>query len=181
MDEDLFFALKRPSLHLLTGDQISAVEAIARSVVFDVRAAIPNRAAHDRVARIAQIGETVPYFTVFSGRPAEILRADIAWAIAEAGRSSADQPAVVGDRRDVSEGRTDEALDALLWHVGHEPSAGISLPNVETSWFLYKQLGCREAGVPDMLIMYKFDLEELIVGGLRIGDDAGRDDFDEPD
>lgn len=173
-----FFALKKPLLHLFTSEQISNVETVARNVMFDVPTAIPNQAAHDRVHDVAQIGESFPYFTVLAGRPAEILRRDLAWAMRKAD---------LADVRASPEGsgaadeRSGDAVEALIWYLNRDPSAGISLPNADQSWFLYKQAGAPAIGVPDVLVLYRFDLEELVTGAIRVDasdPDAGERDDD---
>jgi|GEM_PF-3682461 hypothetical protein len=178
-NEPLFFALKKPFLHVFTSEQISNVEAVARNVLFDLPTDIANQVANDRVASVAHIGETIPYYTVYAGRPGEILRRDIAWATREADRTETGDNTAGASASETGDWQG-SALDALIWYLNRDPSAGISLPTTDTSWFLYRQQGVRSIGVPSILMLYRFDLEELITAAIRIDvPDAETDDSDD--
>jgi hypothetical protein len=64
-----------------------------------------------------------------------------------------------------------EAVEALLWHLCRDPGLGASLPGTEASWFVYKQAGVAEAGVPEVAAVYRFELDELLPVAVRVGPD----------
>ena len=163
----LLFALAPPELGRLEAEEVSELEAAVRGVCLDPRATVPRRAAHDAVWRAALIGETLPYFTACAGQPGDLLPADIRWAVREAGAGLAvDGKARLGG---VGRPRGREAVEALLWHLCRDPGLGASLPGTEDSWFVYKQAGVAEAGVPEVAAVYRFELDELLPVAVRVG------------
>ena len=60
---------------------------------FDSRATEALRDAHDAVLAAARLGEVIPYFTVFAGRPAETTPDDVLWAIRQSERPATSRPA----------------------------------------------------------------------------------------
>jgi hypothetical protein len=66
--------------------------------------------------------------------------------------------------------RCQEAIDAALWHLQRDPSIGISLPSTMASWFIYKQAGLEHLAVPDVVIVYRFDVSEFLLESIRLGD-----------
>jgi hypothetical protein len=170
---DLLFAIRRPDLSHFKAEEISVVEAVTRVVCLDSRGSIAHQAAHDRVWQAAQIGEALPYFTVFAGRPGDILAADIDWAMRrlhprEGGAPAARDEPLEGAGADIAD-RHREALDAALWHLNRDPSIGISLPATRASWFIYKQAGLSHLAVPDVVVVYGFDVNELLLEAVRLG------------
>lgn len=182
-DFDLLFAIRRPDLSHFKPDEISVVEAVARVVCLESRGSIAHLAAHDRVWQAAQIGEALPYFTVFAGRPGDILPADIDWGMRmlhpRDGVSSAEKDIdlVVRSATSPTDDRRREAIDAALWHLQRDPSIGISLPATRASWFIYKQAGVGHLAVPDLVVVYGFDMNEFSLEAMRIG--GGEDDVEE--
>lgn len=180
---DLLFALKRPDLSQLQPAEISVVDAVVGVLCFESRGKIAHQAAHDRVWQAAQIGEPLPHFTVFAGRPGELLPVDINWAtrVARASSGSESQSAAAellahenvgaGDIRKV------EAVEAALWHLNHDPSIGTSLPTADASWFVYKQSRHQTLAVPEIAIVYRFDVNELLPEAMRFGDPGDDDSF----
>lgn len=166
-ETDLLFALAPPGFSSLEPEEIGELEAAVRGVCLDARATVPHRAAHDAIWRAALIGETLPYFTVYAGRPGDLLSADLEWAAREA----ASRPTADGEARlsGTGRGRGREAVEALLWHLRRDPALGISLPGMEGSWFVYKQAGLAEVGVPEVGAVYRFELDELLPAAIRIG------------
>ncbi len=163
----LLFALAPPEPGLLEAEEVSELEAAVRGVCLDPRATVPRRAAHDAVWRAALIGETLPYFTACAGQPGDLLPADIRWAVREAGAGlAADGKARISG---VGRPRGREAVEALLWHLCRDPGLGASLPGTEDSWFVYKQAGVAEAGVPEVAAVYRFELDELLPAAVRVG------------
>ena len=163
----LLFALAPPEPGRLEAEEVSELEAAVRGVCLDPRATVPRRAAHDAVWRAALIGETLPYFTACAGQPGDLLPADIRWAVREAGAGLAvDGKARLGG---VGRPRGREAVEALLWHLYRDPGLGASLPGTEDSWFVYKQAGVAEAGVPEVAAVYRFELDELLPVAVRVG------------
>ncbi len=167
-EPDLLVSLAKPDLSGFDAEEISLVEAVTRAICFDTRSSITGREAHDSVLQAARLGETIPYFTVFAGRAGENQPGDVAWAIRESERRThaASPPAAV-----VPTPRLQEVIEALVWHLLRDPSLGASLPAAgSTSWFVYRQLAAI-AGVPDLAVVYRIDADELVLGGLRIGED----------
>lgn len=182
---DLLFAIQRPDLTRFKPEEISIVETVTRVVCLDPRGSIAHQTAHDRVWQAAQIGEMLPYFTVFAGRPGDILAADIDWAMhmlhPRDGVTPADRNNDLLEmiRTDAVDNRYQEAVEAALWHLHRDPSIGISLPTTKASWFIYKQAGLMHLAVPDVIIVYGFDVNELSLEAMRLG--SAEDDVDGED
>jgi hypothetical protein len=180
---DFLFAIQRPNLSRFEPYEISIVEAATRAVCLEPRGLIPYQVAHDRVWQLAQIGELLPYFTVFAGHPGDILPADISWAMRELHPRddgvSADQNAQLPKLidADTTSNKCKEVIDAALWHLYRDPSIGISLPTTEASWFIYKQEGIMRLTVPDVTIVYTFDVNELSIAAIRLNN--AEDDLDD--
>lgn len=174
-DFDLLFAIQRPDLTRFKPDEISVVEAATRVICLDANGSIARQTAHDRVWQAAQIGEVLPYFTVFAGRSGDILAADIDWAMRVLHPRDGVTPASHNHTllevvdTDVTQNRHQEAVDAALWYLHREPSIGISLPATKASWFIYKQAGLMHLDVPDVIIVYGFDVDELSIEAMRLG------------
>jgi hypothetical protein len=172
-EPDLLVSLAKPNLACFDPEEISLIEAVTRALCFDNRSSIANRDAHDAVLSAARLGEIIPYFTVFAGRPAEIGPADLVWAsrLSE-GRTPERSP----EPAEAPTGRLRGAVQGLLWHLLRDPSLGSSLPSGGPgSWFVYRQYGAKEAGVPDLVCVYRLDADELVLGGIRV---ATEDDDD---
>jgi hypothetical protein len=184
-DIDLLFAIRRPDISLFKADEISVVEAVTRVVCLESRGSIAHQAAHDRVWQAAQIGEVLPYFTVFAGRPGDIQAADIDWAMRmmhpRDGVSAADRNIELPDGAGIGSisGRQQEAIDAVFWHLHRDPSIGVSLPATKASWFIYRQAGITHLTVPDVVVVYGFDMNEFSLEAMRLG--AAEDDIDGED
>lgn len=176
-EPDLLVSLAKPDLSGFDAEEISLVEAMTRALCFDQRSTIALRDAHDSILAAARLGEVIPYFTVFSGRPAETSAADFAWAIRESERRKAPKAATAAE---APTGRLRAAVDGLLWHLLRDPSLGASLPTSGAgSWFVYRQQGVREAGVPDLACVYRLESDELVLGGIRVAvDDEDEDGED---
>ena len=165
-EPDLLVSLARPDLAGFDAEEISLVEAMTRALCFDQRSTIPLRDAHDTILAAARLGEVIPYFTVFSGRPAETSAADLAWAIRESERRKGNKAAPPAE---APTGRLRAAVDGLLWHLLRDPSLGASLPaGGAGSWFVYRQHGMKHAGVPDLACVYRLEADELVLGGIRV-------------
>ncbi len=182
-DFDLLFAIQRPDLTRFKADEISVVEAVTRVVCLDSSGSISHQTAHDRIWQAAQIGEVLPYFTAFAGRPGDILAADIDWAMRvlhpRDGVTPAGQNNELLEITGAANNRHQEAVDAALWHLHRDPSIGISLPATKASWFIYKQAGLMHLAVPDVIIVYGFDVNELSLEAMRLG--SAEDDVDGED
>ncbi len=184
-DFDLLFAVRRPDLSQFRPEEISIVEAVIRVVCLDARGAVAHQAAHDQVWQIARIGEPLPYYTVFAGRPGDLLPADIDWAMRTI-RSPAKDETVdafheLAERASpkVADCLKLQAIEGVLWHLNHDPTIGVSLPVNDASWFIYKQAEHQRLLVPEVAVVYRFDVEELLLESLRIGsvDDVDEDDL----
>jgi hypothetical protein len=177
IDMEQYFAIRPPEIELFSASQVSSLEAIVRSVCFEVRSSIPYQAAHDKVWRMAQIGESLPYCTVFACRTTQLLPTDLSWAKRQAQDGNiADGRSEVESMRQVN-ARLNDALEGLIWHLCHEPSAGISLPIDDSSWFVYKQRGNSIFELPDITALYRFDLDELIITDIKLSSE--QQDIDE--
>lgn len=183
-DFDLLFAVRRPDLSQFRPEEISIVEAVIRVVCLEARGVVAHQEAHDQVWQIARIGEPLPYYSVFAGRPGDILPADIDWAmrIARSPTSGESSDAIneLAEQTNLKVADTLklEAVEAALWHLNHDPSIGVSLPVSDASWFIYKQAQHQRLAVPEVVVVYRFDVEELLLESLRIG---GAEDGDEGD
>jgi hypothetical protein len=128
------------------------------------------------VWRVARVGEVLPYFTVFAGVPADMQDVDLDWALREVRRSRF-RP----DWKDIEELRgvnpaIENACKALVWFLSREPSAGIPVGNGGSSVFVYKQKGHPTFNLPDICVIYKFDLEELVLGSFRFTFEGAEDE-----
>lgn len=162
-----YFARHAPRLTGLRPEHIGVLEAATRSVCFDQQAPILNKKAHDRVWRVARVGEVLPFFTVFAGLSGDMLDADMDWALREAhrGRFHADWKEME-ELRGVNPA-IENACKALVWFLSREPSAGMPIGNGGSSTFIYKQKGHQAFNIPDICVIYRFDLEELVLGSFR--------------
>lgn len=165
LDTMRYFATARPDISGITAEQLSNLECVIRAVCFGADTEVPHRHAHDQILAAAAVGETIPHYTAFAGLPGNIHEADIAWAT-----SQAQHPIKRGGLHECDELRSGnlpvrEALAALMWHLVRTPGAGISLPTVPESFFLYKQAKIT-LSVPDISILYSWDLDEFIVDAL---------------
>lgn len=169
-DEQLLFALRRPVLDGFNAAQISLVDTTTRGVCYGEPLSAINRQAHDTVFRIAQVGEILPFFTVFAGRAREIGPEEIHWALRAV--RMANKAGVGVDPGTASNGYRTAAIEGLFWHLNRDPAIGISVPGTELSWFIYKQAGFPPLAVPELTLLYRFDLGELIVGAIHCSDVA---------
>lgn len=183
-DFDLLFAVRRPDLSQFRPEEISIVEAVIRVVCLEARGTVAHQAGHDQVWQIARIGEPLPYYTVFAGRPADILPADIDWAMrivrSPAKDENTDAVSELVERASpkVADCLKLQAIEGVLWQLNHDPTIGVSLPVNDASWFIYKQAEHQRLLVPEVAVVYRFDVEELLLEALRIG---SADDVDEDD
>jgi hypothetical protein len=179
-EPDLLVSLAKPDLGRFDPEEISTVEAVTRAICFDSRASIPRRDAHDAVLHAARLGEVIPYFTVCAGRPGELTSADVAWATRESERHPG-KGGAIELRTDQPSARLRETVEALLWHLLRDPSLGASLPGTGASWFAYRQLGVAGSESPDVTVVYRFEADELVLGGLRVAKGGGDDDDGDED
>ncbi len=173
-EEQLFFALRRPALDAFNAAQISLIDAMTRGICHGEPLSAINQQAHDTVFRIAQLGEILPLFTVFAGRAGEIGPQEINWALRS--MRAPDKPVVGADAGPVANGYRGAAIEGLFWHLNRDPAIGISVPGTELSWFIYKQAGFAPLAVPEITLLYRFDLGELIIGAMRCGEAELADD-----
>ena len=190
--DQLLFALAPPPAPVrLDAAEVAALEAALRDVCLDPRAgaaAAPRRAAHDAVWRAALVGEPLPYFTACAALAADPLPADLAWAAREA---EAGPPAGGGGGAARLGGgglglpRAREAVEALLWRLRRDPGLGASVPGAAaagSSWFVHRQAGLAEGGVPEVVAVYRLELGELAPAAVRVGPappDPEDDDYDD--
>jgi hypothetical protein len=81
-----FFALKRPDIRCFSSDEISVVDLIIEAVCDRHTAASISELTHNESWEIAEVGEELPLYTVFSAQRGEIDENDVQWADAVIGR-----------------------------------------------------------------------------------------------
>ena len=75
-----FFALKQPALTRFSPDEISLIDQSIDYVCHKHTARSISEETHDDIWKLAEIGEEIPYATVFAAQLGEITEDDIAWA-----------------------------------------------------------------------------------------------------
>jgi hypothetical protein len=175
-DQLLFALAPPPAPARLDAAEVAALEAALRDVCLDPRGAtVPRRAAHDAVWRAALVGEPLPYLTACAALAADPLPADLAWAAreAEAGPPGGGGGGGGGAARLGGGGlglpRAREAVEALLWRLRRDPGLGASVPGAAGSWFVHRQAGLAEGGVPEVAAVYRLELDELAPAAVRVG------------
>lgn len=176
VDEDgnhRFFATKKPDISLLQAEQVSLLDSIIHKTCLGADSHIAGQEGHDRVFRVARIGEEIPYFTVLAGRSGHLTDDDIQWTAERI--KSPRQSLLVSDFDSLRRAhrRAIHACAALVWHILREPEVGSSLFAPKSSWFVYKQQGVH-CDVPDLTAVYTFLMDELVFGGLRFDHDSAR-------
>ncbi len=174
-----YFARYEPDIAIFTAHEVSVVDSAIEAVCFRDAPSPADAAADAHVWRLAQIGETLPYWTVFAGRPGEIVKRDVDWAV-EHVRRGLGEP----DLRELEEltrlnPRIDEAYAALEWHLARDPSAGLQVPVGGASFFLYKQSGHSPLTLPSIAVIYAIDLNELAIYRIRFGFEEEDEDIPE--
>jgi len=75
-----YISLKRPDISLFTSDDISMVDDIIDIICLEHTAKSISHSTHDRIWELAEIGEEIPYYTIFASELGEITEEDIKWA-----------------------------------------------------------------------------------------------------
>lgn len=75
-----FFALTEPNISLFLAQEISVVDSVAQKICGEHTAASISDLTHNEIWEMAQIGEDLPFYTVFSARRGEVGEDDLAWA-----------------------------------------------------------------------------------------------------
>lgn len=75
-----FFPILRPNLSVFSGEEISLVDAVVETICDHHTAASISEASHDVIWESAEIGEEIPYYTVYSHLLGEITPKDVDWA-----------------------------------------------------------------------------------------------------
>lgn len=171
-----YFARYEPDVSTFTPNEISLIDAVVEAVCFRDAPSPIDLTADVRIWKLAQIGETLPYYTVFAARPEEITKRDMDWAVEEV-RRGVTKP----DLKELEElaglnPRLDEAYAALEWHLARDPSAGLQVPVSNTSFFLYKQSGNGPLTLPSIAVIYTVDLDELAICRIKFGVDDEEDE-----
>jgi hypothetical protein len=162
-----YFARFEPDLSMFTAPEVSVVDSLIETICFQAAASPLDLTADNQVAKLAQIGETLPYYTVFAARPAEILKRDMDWAI-EHIRRGIGEPELEGVEEITKlNPRIDEAYAALEWYLTRDPSAGSPIPVSNTSFFLYKQSPNIPLTIPGIAVIYTVDLDDVIICRVR--------------
>ena len=162
-----YFARFEPDLSVFTAPEVSVVDSLIETICFQATPSPLDLTADNQVSKLAQIGETLPYYTVFAARPAEILKRDMDWAI-EHIRRGIGEPELEGVEEITKlNPRIDEAYAALEWHLTRDPSAGLPIPVSNTSFFLYKQSPNIPLTIPGIAVIYTVDLDEVVICRVR--------------
>lgn len=75
-----YIALKKPDLSLFTSNEISMVDDILDIICMKHTAQSISDTTHDKIWELAEIGEEIPYYTIFASRLGEVNEDDIKWA-----------------------------------------------------------------------------------------------------
>jgi Protein of unknown function (DUF4065) len=169
-----YFARFEPDLSVFTAPEISVVDSLIETICFRDAPSPVDVSADDQVWKLAQIGETLPYYTVFAARPSEIRKRDMDWAVEQVRRGIGGPELEKLEELVKLNPRIDEAYAALEWHLTRDPSAGLPIPVSNTSFFIYKQSNNRPLTIPGITVIYTIDLDELVIC-------RGRFDLDEED
>jgi hypothetical protein len=169
-----YFARFEPDLSVFTAPEISVVDSLIETICFRDAPSPVDLAADDQVWKLAQIGETLPYYTVFAARPAEILKRDMDWAVEHVRRGIGEAELEELEEITKLNPRIDEAYAALEWYLTRDPSAGLPIPVNNRSFFLYKQSHNAPLSIPKIALIYTIDLDELVICRIRF-------DFNEED
>jgi Protein of unknown function (DUF4065) len=178
-DMPQYFARHEPDLSVFTSQEISLIDSVIEAVCF--RDALPSTEARAdaQVWRLAQIGETLPYCTVFAARPGEITKRDMDWAVEQIRNGRGEINLKELEELSALNPRIDEAYAALDWYLSRDLSIGIQVPVSSTSFFAYKQSGNNSLSLPSILVLYTIDLDEPVVCRIRFGFDEEQEDFQE--
>jgi hypothetical protein len=158
-----YFARFEPDLSVFTAPEISLVDALIETVCLRAAASPVDVAADDQVLKLAQIGETLPHYTVFAARPAEIIKRDMDWAVEHVRRGVGEPNLEELEEFTKLNPPIDEAYAALEWHLTRDLSAGLPIPVSNTSFFLYKQSHSGPLTIPAIAVIYTIDLGELAI------------------
>ncbi len=178
-DTTQYFARHEPDISAFTPNEISVVDSAIEAVCFRGTPSPVDTTADASVWKLARIGETLPYYTVFAARPAELMKRDMDWAVEHVRRGTNDPDLKELDELARLNPRIEEAYAALEWHLTRDSSAGVPLPVVNTSFFLYKQRGNSPSTLPSIAAVYTIDLDELAICRLKFGfDEEDEDSFE---
>jgi len=75
-----FIALQKPNLSLFTSDEISMIDDILDIICTKHTAQSISDTTHDKIWELAEIGEEIPYCTIFASKLGEINEDDMKWA-----------------------------------------------------------------------------------------------------
>lgn len=75
-----FFALTVPDISAFSSKEISIIDSVIGAICEKHTATSISELTHNASWEMAEIGEDLPFFTVFSARIGEIDESDIAWA-----------------------------------------------------------------------------------------------------
>lgn len=158
-----YFAHFEPDLSVFTAPEISVVDSAIETICFRDAPSPLNLAADDQVWKLAQIGETLPLYTVFAARPAEISKRDMDWAVEYVRRGIGEMEIEELEEITKLKPYIDDAYSALEWYLTRDPSAGLPIPVGNTSFFVYKQSGHSPLDIPGIVVIYTIDLDELVI------------------
>ncbi len=174
-----YFARYEPDISIFTPNEISLIDSAIEVVCFRASPPAGDAAADAEVWRLAQIGERLPYYTVFAARPGEIAKRDMDWALEHVRRGVSEPELKEFEELTRLNPRLDEAYAALEWYLARDPSAGLPVPVSNTSFFLYKQSDNSPLSLPSIAVIYTIDLNELAIFRIRFGFDEEDEDLNE--
>jgi hypothetical protein len=162
-----YFARFEPDLSVFTAPEISVVDSLIETICFQAAPSPVDLTVDNQVWKLAQIGETLPYYTVFAARPTEILKRDMDWAVEHVRRGIGEPKLEEVEEITKLNPLIDEAYAALEWHLTRDPSAGLPIPVSNTSFFLYKQSHITPLTIPGIAVIYAIDLDEVVICRVR--------------
>jgi len=75
-----YISLRDPDYSVFTQDQLEIVDEVLQTIVSDHSAASISNLTHDRVWKLAEVGETIPHFAALACQLGKINEDDMAWA-----------------------------------------------------------------------------------------------------
>lgn len=75
-----YLPLREPNLSVFSPEEISIVDNFINIICYEHTATSISKHSHDRIWELAEIGEEIPYNTIFASQLGEIDEFDIQWA-----------------------------------------------------------------------------------------------------
>jgi hypothetical protein len=75
-----YISLRDPDFSTFTAEQLEIIDDVLKTIVFEHSAESISDLTHDRVWKLAEVGETIPHFAALACQLGKINEDDIAWA-----------------------------------------------------------------------------------------------------